>query len=180
MAPAPAPAAWPALPAAQYFDTNYHYLVPELSDDSTPAPNWSGLLTKVERGQAAVGKERAVPILLGEVACLPARWAAQLDACVAAAGWPAPGCRLVPGSRVHPLPACWLATQADWPTSLESCQVADALPPHRAPCAGPNTLVGLARGEFDRSQLVGRVVPAYRSLLDQLRTLGVPEVQVQG
>lgn len=50
----------------QCFDSNYHTLVPELSSDSVPSPNWSGLLDKVKRGQAVVGKDRAVPILVGE------------------------------------------------------------------------------------------------------------------
>lgn len=45
------------------------------------------------------------------------------------------------------------------------------------PLAGPNTLVGLACGEFDRSTLVARLVPAYAQLLSALGALGVPEVQ---
>lgn len=55
----------PALDMSKYFDTNYHYLKPELCEDSRPHPDFSGLLAKVKRGQVAVGKEHAVPIILG-------------------------------------------------------------------------------------------------------------------
>lgn len=54
-----------ALDMQKYFDTNYHYLVPELSDDSAPKPDWTPLVEKVKRGQAAVGVAAAVPILIG-------------------------------------------------------------------------------------------------------------------
>lgn len=37
----------------------------------------------------------------------------------------------------------------------------------------------MARGAFDASQLVARLVPAYVQALQQLKALGVPEVQVQ-
>lgn len=45
--------------------------------------------------------------------------------------------------------------------------------------AGPNTIVGLSRGTFDRSAMVARLVPAYVAALQALKELGVPEVQVQ-
>lgn len=56
-----------ALDMQKYFDTNYHYLVPELDADATPAADWSGLVDKARRGQAVLGAERAVPILVGPV-----------------------------------------------------------------------------------------------------------------
>nr|BAU71146.1 METE; cobalamin-independent methionine synthase [Parachlorella kessleri] len=96
----------PAADMSKYFDTNYHYLVPELTPESGPtSPDWSLLLDRVARGQAVVGVEKAVPILLG-----------------------------------------------------------------------PNTLVGLAKGDFARSEVVARLVPAYRQLLETLKGLGVPEI----
>lgn len=64
-----------ALDMSKFFDTNYHYLVPELGPDvlgpATAAgaplqPDFSGPLDKLARGQAVVGRERAVPILIGE------------------------------------------------------------------------------------------------------------------
>ncbi|PNW85318.1 hypothetical protein CHLRE_03g180750v5 [Chlamydomonas reinhardtii] len=65
-----------ALDMSKFFDTNYHYLVPELGPDvlgpATAAgaplqPDFSGPLDKLARGQAVVGRERAVPILIGPV-----------------------------------------------------------------------------------------------------------------
>lgn len=57
----------PALDMQKYFDTNYHYLVPELESPLQIKPDWSALLAKVRRGQAIVGVAAAVPILLGPV-----------------------------------------------------------------------------------------------------------------
>ena len=57
----------PALDMSKFFDTNYHYMVPEL-DAATLAgakPDFTNFLDRVKRGQAAVGKEAAVPILIG-------------------------------------------------------------------------------------------------------------------
>lgn len=56
-----------ALDMSKLFDTNYHYLAPELTDDSAPSPNWEPLLDRVRRGQAAIGADHAVPILVGPV-----------------------------------------------------------------------------------------------------------------
>ncbi|GFH22837.1 cobalamin-independent methionine synthase, partial [Haematococcus lacustris] len=56
-----------ALDMSKYFDTNYHFLVPELEDGWTPAPDFSHFLDRVRRCQATIGKESAVPILLGPV-----------------------------------------------------------------------------------------------------------------
>ena len=51
---------------SKLFDTNYHYLCPELEPDLKPTPDWEPLLDRVRRGQAVVGKTRAVPILIGK------------------------------------------------------------------------------------------------------------------
>nr|Q39586.1 RecName: Full=5-methyltetrahydropteroyltriglutamate--homocysteine methyltransferase; AltName: Full=Cobalamin-independent methionine synthase; AltName: Full=Methionine synthase, vitamin-B12 independent isozyme [Chlamydomonas reinhardtii]AAC49178.1 cobalamin-independent methionine synthase [Chlamydomonas reinhardtii]prf//2207381A Met synthase [Chlamydomonas reinhardtii] len=64
-----------ALDMSKFFDTNYHYLVPELGPDVLgPAtagpplqPDFSGPLDKLARGQAVVGRDGAVPILIGPV-----------------------------------------------------------------------------------------------------------------
>ena len=46
-------------------------------------------------------------------------------------------------------------------------------------CAGPNTLVGLAKKEgVSRTDLVKRLLPAYSQVLKELKSLGVPEVQI--
>ncbi len=73
-----------ALDMSKFFDTNYHYLVPELGpevlgtataggaaatttgDSARLQPDFSGPLEKLARGQAVVGREHAVPILIGE------------------------------------------------------------------------------------------------------------------
>ena len=36
-----------ALDMSKFFDTNYHYMVPELDSASTPQPNWSKFIEKV-------------------------------------------------------------------------------------------------------------------------------------
>ncbi|KAG2448374.1 hypothetical protein HYH02_006956 [Chlamydomonas schloesseri] len=62
-----------ALDMSKFFDTNYHYLVPELGPEvlapgkSSLQPDFSGPLEKLARGQAVVGREHAVPILIGPV-----------------------------------------------------------------------------------------------------------------
>lgn len=58
--------------------------------------------------------------------------------------------------------------------------------PHTIPLpfrgAGPNTIVGLSKQaegvSFDASQAVAALLPAYSQLLQSLKALGVPEVQV--
>ncbi|KAL4447714.1 hypothetical protein ABPG75_004933 [Micractinium tetrahymenae] len=62
----------PACDMSKLFDTNYHFLAPELTADSEPRPDWSPLLDRLKRGQEAVGRERAVPMVVGPVtlACL--------------------------------------------------------------------------------------------------------------
>ncbi|KAK9846062.1 hypothetical protein WJX84_008883 [Apatococcus fuscideae] len=53
-----------AMDMSKFFDTNYHYLVPELDELSEPKPNFDWFLAKVEAGIKTVG-EAAVPILVG-------------------------------------------------------------------------------------------------------------------
>lgn len=54
-----------ALDMTKFFDTNYHYIVPELGIDFTPQPSLDLFLDKVARGQQAVGIAAAVPIVIG-------------------------------------------------------------------------------------------------------------------
>ena len=57
----------PALDMSKFFDTNYHYMVPELDSATLTAakPDFTLFLDRVKRGQAAVGKEAAAPIIIG-------------------------------------------------------------------------------------------------------------------
>lgn len=41
------------------------YLKPELTAETQPKPDFTDFLDKVKRGQASLGKDRAVPIVLG-------------------------------------------------------------------------------------------------------------------
>ena len=50
-------------------------------------------------------------------------------------------------------------------------------------CAGPNTLVGLAKpadagSPFDHDNAIKALLPAYSQLLSELKALGVPEAQL--
>ena len=54
-----------------------------------------------------------------------------------------------------------------------------AVPPPPITPAGPLTLVKLSRGDFQRSEMVSSLIPAYCQALQALRALGVPEVQVR-
>ncbi|DBB12610.1 TPA: hypothetical protein ACH3X3_005396 [Trebouxia sp. C0006] len=97
-----------ALDMSKFFDTNYHYMVPEFSESSQPKPDFESYLNKVKRGQEIIGKESAIPIIIG-----------------------------------------------------------------------PNTLVGLSKKEgVSRSDMVKRLLPAYSQVLKELKSLGVPEVQI--
>ena len=46
--------------------------------------------------------------------------------------------------------------------------------------AGPNTLVGLAtrKDGISKTELLKRLLPAYSQILRELKSLGVPEVQI--
>lgn len=54
----------PALDMSKYLDTNYHYLVPELEEGFEPQPDFAPILERLARGQAAVGKDAAVPMVV--------------------------------------------------------------------------------------------------------------------
>lgn len=97
----------PALDMSKFFDTNYHFMVPELDDASEPNSEFTLFLDKVRRGQETVGKEKAVPIVIG-----------------------------------------------------------------------PVTFVHLATCKTNASEMISKLVPAYKQLLDELKGLGVPEVQI--
>lgn len=57
-----------ALEMTKWFDTNYHYLVPEISSDILPA-DFSDFLETVRRAQTIVGK-KAIPIVIGPITLL--------------------------------------------------------------------------------------------------------------
>ncbi len=59
----------PALEMTKWFDTNYHYLVPEIAADSKPQATFADFLATVQRSQAILG-DRAVPIILSPVTLL--------------------------------------------------------------------------------------------------------------
>lgn len=58
----------PALEMTKWFDTNYHYLVPEI-EETPQAEDFSDFLSTVQRAQSIVG-DRAVPIILGPITLL--------------------------------------------------------------------------------------------------------------
>ncbi|MCS7030015.1 MAG: 5-methyltetrahydropteroyltriglutamate--homocysteine S-methyltransferase [Gloeomargarita sp. SKYG116] len=67
----------PALEMTKWFDTNYHYLVPEITMPLQPA-DFSDFLATVQRAQAVLG-ERAVPIVLGPLTLVRlSRWTGDL------------------------------------------------------------------------------------------------------
>ncbi|ANV89030.1 5-methyltetrahydropteroyltriglutamate--homocysteine S-methyltransferase [Picosynechococcus sp. PCC 7117] len=61
--------ALPALEMTKWFDTNYHYLVPEIEDKMQPLGNFGEFLAMVQRSQAVLG-DRAVPVVLSPVTLL--------------------------------------------------------------------------------------------------------------
>jgi 5-methyltetrahydropteroyltriglutamate--homocysteine methyltransferase len=97
----------PALEMTKWFDTNYHYLVPEIDNNITPKADFTDFIDIVKRGQAILGN-KAVPIIISPVTLL----------------------RL-------------------------------------------SRLSGVELGEF-----IGLLLPLYRSLLTELKTLGIEEVQL--
>jgi 5-methyltetrahydropteroyltriglutamate--homocysteine methyltransferase len=58
-----------ALEMTKWFDTNYHYLVPEIDASVTPAVDFSDFLELVERAQRILGP-RTVPVIIGPVTLL--------------------------------------------------------------------------------------------------------------
>ncbi len=59
----------PALEMTKWFDTNYHYLVPEIEDLAALEPDFADFLALVKRAQDKLG-ERVVPIILGPLTLL--------------------------------------------------------------------------------------------------------------
>ena len=55
----------PALDMTKYFDSNYHYMVPEVPGDVVPAGNFKEFIRQMELAQRTVGKEKATPIVVG-------------------------------------------------------------------------------------------------------------------
>jgi len=53
-----------AFEMTKWFDTNYHYLVPEIEPDMEPAPDFSDFLELLRQAQTSLG-DRAVPIVIG-------------------------------------------------------------------------------------------------------------------
>lgn len=60
----------PALDMTKWFDTNYHYEVPELSSASTPKANFATYIDAVKRALEVVGPNKTVPVLLGPLTYL--------------------------------------------------------------------------------------------------------------
>lgn len=94
------------LELTKWFDTNYHYLVPEIDDDIVPHPRFDEYLEMTKRSVAQLG-ERAVPIVLG-----------------------------------------------------------------------PMTLLTLSRLGGDWQAILGKLIPLYSELLQELSAIGVSEVQI--
>jgi len=59
----------PALEMTKWFDTNYHYLVPEFAADAKPEANFADFLATVRRSQSLLGN-RSMPIILSPVTLL--------------------------------------------------------------------------------------------------------------
>lgn len=59
----------PALEMTKWFDTNYHYLVPEIEPEADPSPNFGDFLERVRRAQGILG-ERTSPVVLSPVTLL--------------------------------------------------------------------------------------------------------------
>ena len=59
----------PALEMTKWFDTNYHYLVPEIDADAVPQADFGGFLETVTHSQSLLG-DRATPVILSPVTLL--------------------------------------------------------------------------------------------------------------
>lgn len=70
----------PALAMTKWFNTNYHYLVPEIEADVTPKAHFDDFLTLVENAQLVL-HDRAVPVIIGPFTFLHlSRLAVDFDA----------------------------------------------------------------------------------------------------
>lgn len=58
-----------ALEMTKWFDTNYHYLVPEIEGDAVPKANFRDFLETVKRAQVMLA-ERAMPVVLSPITFL--------------------------------------------------------------------------------------------------------------
>ncbi len=96
----------PALDMTKWFDTNYHYLAPEIDASTKPAANFGDFLALIREAQTVLGA-RAVPVVLS-----------------------------------------------------------------------PVTLLRLARLSADFGETLAALLPLYRQLLNELKALGVTEVQM--
>lgn len=59
----------PALEMTKWFDTNYHYLVPELGKAIAPTADFADFIALVERAREEIG-ERSVPLVIGPITLL--------------------------------------------------------------------------------------------------------------
>ncbi|TDI86188.1 MAG: 5-methyltetrahydropteroyltriglutamate--homocysteine S-methyltransferase [Chloroflexi bacterium] len=59
----------PALELTKWYDTNYHYLVPEIEADMQPSANFKDFVEQIALAQELLG-ERTVPVVLGPVTLL--------------------------------------------------------------------------------------------------------------
>lgn len=59
----------PALELTKWYDTNYHYLVPEIDAEPTAAADFSDFFQQLELAKQVLG-DRAVPIVLGPITLL--------------------------------------------------------------------------------------------------------------
>lgn len=59
----------PAWEMTKWFDTNYHYLVPEITADITPKADFSDFIATVKRGLTQLGN-KAVPIIISPLTLL--------------------------------------------------------------------------------------------------------------
>ncbi|HHP7230578.1 MAG TPA: 5-methyltetrahydropteroyltriglutamate--homocysteine S-methyltransferase [Xenococcaceae cyanobacterium] len=59
----------PALEMTKWFDTNYHYLVPEIDSGIIPKADFTDFIETVKRGQTILGN-KAIPIILSPVTLL--------------------------------------------------------------------------------------------------------------
>ncbi|OQS02379.1 5-methlytetrahydropteroyltriglutamate-homocysteine methyltransferease [Thraustotheca clavata] len=60
----------PALDMTKWFDSNYHYEVPELNVHTTPKANFKNFIDTIKRAQSTLGKNKAVPVILGPLTYL--------------------------------------------------------------------------------------------------------------
>lgn len=60
----------PALDMTKWFDSNYHYEVPELNAKTSPKANFATYLATIKRALAVVGPNKTVPVILGPLTYL--------------------------------------------------------------------------------------------------------------